>query len=178
MFAGELSLPPSRGRTQPRVDRCPSQCDEPFTPDNVIPILPSAQPDVDRLALRAEKLNAQGLTHSLKKAASSGKKRKKNVDTSTHSVLTPVPDPYIAEKHAASKKQHPCNGTMTSNGGIKNAATASLTAKVLEEEKEKHKRRKFGGNDNLKSLFSSENGARKDGDFMTRGFSIPAGAKR
>ena len=60
---------------------------------------------------------------------------------------------------------------------IKNAATASLTAKVLAEEQERTKRRKMEPNENLKSLFSSGNAKHKDGDFMTRGFSIPAGAK-
>lgn len=129
--------------------------------------------------MRAQHLKEQGLTHSLKKTPSSGKKRKKNVDPSTASVLTSAPDHNGAEKRPASQTHHPSNGTAVSNGAIKNAATASLTAKVLEEEKEKHKRRKLGGNDNLKSLFSSEHGSsRKDGDFMTRGFSIPAGAKR
>lgn len=72
----------------------------------------------------------------------------------------------------------PSDGTLATSGAIKNAATASLTAKVLEEGKQKQKRRKLEGNDNLKSLFSEHGAARKDGDFMTRGFLIPAGAKR
>jgi len=155
-----------------------AQCDEPFTPENVISILSTAQNDIDRLAARAQNLKEQGLTHSLKKASSSGKKRKKNTDTSTAGVLTSAVDHNGAEKGPVSQIQHLSNGTVVSNGGIKNAATASLTAKVLEEEKEKHKRRKLGGNDNFKSLFSSDHGIHKDGDFMTRGFSIPAGAKR
>ena len=62
--------------------------------------------------------------------------------------------------------------------GIKNASTASLTAKVLAEEQAKAKRRKLGANDTIKSLFSSGDKAIKDGDFMTRGYSIPAAAKR
>jgi hypothetical protein len=57
--------------------------------------------------------------------------------------------------------------------GIKNAATASLTAKVLEEQEERNKRRKLGMNDNLKTLFSNKTSAGKGNDFMTRGFSIP-----
>jgi hypothetical protein len=68
------------------------------------------------------------------------------------------------------------SGTVTPSGGIKNAATASLTAKVLIEEQERNKRRKLGLNDNLKSLFSSTgaNGStQKGGDFLTRGFSVP-----
>ena len=62
---------------------------------------------------------------------------------------------------------------------IKNANTASLTAKVLAEQEERNKRRKLGTNDNVKSLFSSKNGMdEKHVDFMTRGFSIPANARR
>jgi hypothetical protein len=57
--------------------------------------------------------------------------------------------------------------------GIKNAATASLTAKVLEEQEEKNRRRKAGLNDNLKSLFTSGPRVGHSGDFMTRGFTVP-----
>lgn len=57
-----------------------------------------------------------------------------------------------------------------------------LTARVLDEEKEKKKRRKMlGANENLDSLFtkSSGDGKSKQGsDFMTRGYTIPAGARR
>ena len=57
-----------------------------------------------------------------------------------------------------------------------------LTAKVLEEENERKRRRKLiGTNENLNSLFtkdSSKDGKSKSGDFMTRGFSIPATSKR
>lgn len=162
-----------------QTDTAPWQCDEPFTPDNVIPILPTAKSDIDRLAIRAQTLKEHGLTHSLKKAPSSGKKRKKKADSSTADVLTTRADHTGAGKHHAAQTPLSNDATVLSSGGIKNAATASLTAKVLEEEKEKHERRKLGGNDNLKSLFSSMHGATgKDGDFMTRGFSIPAGAKR
>ena len=124
-------------------------------------------------------LKEQGLTHSLKKASVSGKKRKKNVNVATAWTLASVTDQSAGETIAAAQSPLPGNGIAPPSGGIKNAATASLTAKVLEEEKEKHKRRKLGGNDNLNSLFSSDNGGRKkNSDFMTRGYSIPAGAKR
>lgn len=54
-----------------------------------------------------------------------------------------------------------------------------LTAKVLEEEKEKKKRQKvMGRSENLQSLFHKSAAKLKDGDFMTRGFSIPADARR
>ena len=111
----------------------------------------------------------------MKKAPGSTKKRKKNVDTSVAETSEP-PIPEGMNGILKSAQTH--SGTMTSGAAIKNAATASLTAKVLAEEQEKAKRRKLGSNDNLKSLFSTGKTARKDGDFMTRGFSIPAMAKR
>lgn len=58
--------------------------------------------------------------------------------------------------------------------GIKNAGTAILTAKVLEEQNERRKRAKTERSDAVQSLFTSkskkENG--KNVDFMTRGYSI------
>ena len=123
-------------------------------------------------------MKEQGLTHSLKKATGSGKKRKKDGETETADV---APGQVSAANGHASKTievTERSSGTAPPKGGIKNAATASLTAKVLADEEEKAKRRKLGTNDNLKSLFSSGNSIQKDGDFMTRGFSIPAGAKR
>ena len=114
----------------------------------------------------------------MKKAPGSTKKRKKNVDTSAEE--TSVPQISRAINNISKSALHPQthSGTTTPGGGIKNAATASLTAKVLADEQEKAKRRKLGSNDNLKSLFSTGKTARKDGDFMTRGFSIPTMAKR
>jgi len=114
----------------------------------------------------------------LKKASGSGKKRKKNIDIGTADTSIPALNDSEAKKLSGKQTPQPGSGSLTPSGGIKNAATASLTAKVLEEEKSKNKRRKLGANDNLKSLFSSENGVfKKNGDFMTRGYSIPAGAK-
>ena len=139
--------------------------------DNVVAILPTASSDKDRLQMRIQRLKDQGLTHSLKKVSGSGKKRKKNGQPTTIEVA--VKDgltdsgaslghtPNLASKVASKQSQ-----------GIKNAATASLTAKVLAEEQEKSKRRKLDSNQNLKSLFSSGSERQKDGDFMTRGFSI------
>ena len=123
-------------------------------------------------------MKEQGLTHSLKKATGSSKKRKKNGETETADI--PSSQMSVTNSHASrtTEVSEKNTGTATPKGGIKNAATASLTAKVLADEEEQAKRRKLGTNDNLKSLFSSGKSTRKDGDFMTRGFSIPAGAKR
>ena len=142
------------------------QCHEPYTTENVIPILPVSQTDKDNLELRIAKLKAQGLTHSLKKPPGTGKKRKK---TAT------VEEATVAEESTKSTQTN--NEKPESN--IKNAATASLTAKVLAEQEERNKRRKLGANENVKSLFSNKNGMdEKHLDFMTRGFSIPTNAKR
>jgi len=170
------------------------QCNEPYKQEDIIPILPLAKEDILRLVDRMQKLKDMGLTHSLKKAPG-GKKRKKQ-------AATEIPDATINGNHingaeiplteklksrlAEADQKHrnhgeistpqSRSGTATPSGGIKNAATASLTAKVLDEQEERNKRRKLGLNDNLKSLFSStgSNGAsQKSGDFMTRGYSIP-----
>jgi ribosomal protein L18 len=140
-----------------------SQCNQPFSSENVISILPTAAADKERLIKRIERLREQGLTHPLKKASGSNKKRKKTAQLADDAEA-PV---LVAVKATES------SGKPTSNG-IGNTATAALVSKVLAEEQEKSKRRKVTENDNLKTLFSStNNGGQKDGDFMTRGFSIP-----
>lgn len=119
-------------------------------------------------------MREQGLTHSLKKAPGSGKKRKKDkIDVGIPTVK--VEDESSQVEGALVEEDKP----KTTATGIKNAGTASLTARVLAEEKDRSKRRKMGNNENLKGLFSSSTEhQRKQSDFMTRGFSIPAGARR
>lgn len=136
----------------------------------MIPILPTLQADKDRLELRLQKLKEQGLTHSLKKASGSSKKKRKNATTSEASPgIKPISATKARPDTAASKPE----------SIIKNQDTAVLTSKVLVEQAERNKRRKLGANDNVKSLFSNKNGMdEKHLDFMTRGFSIPANAKR
>jgi hypothetical protein len=170
------------------------QCNEPYKPEDVISILPLAKEEVSRLADRIRRLKEMGLTHSLKKAPG-GKKRKKLTDTEAVEPTTTVVRTDGAESLGIEKLRSRLaevdqiprsnggisapqsrSGTATPSGGIKNAATASLTARVLDEQEERNKRRKLGLNDNLKSLFSNtgSNGAsQKGGDFMTRGYSIP-----
>lgn len=170
------------------------QCNESFKAEDIISILPVAKEDILRLADRIQRLKESGLTHSLKKAPG-GKKRKNQAVTKTPESITNGNHTKSADNlgierlrsRLAEVDQMPRNnsgistpqsrsGTATPSGGIKNAATASLTAKVLDEQEERNKRRKLGLNDNLKSLFSNtgSNGAsQKGGDFMTRGYSIP-----
>lgn len=155
------------------------QCNEPYTADNVIQILPNSSTEQERLVSRAQKLKDQGLTHSLKKAPGSGKKRKKNGDAPAEEIDRADGNAMVLQESKSAKQPMQDSGTTMPSGGIKHTATASLTAKVLAEQQEKNKRRKLAENENLKSLFSSDHGVpKKDGDFMTRGFSIPAGAKR
>jgi hypothetical protein len=163
------------------------QCNQSYETENVIPILPLGKEESMFLENRMERLAAAGLTHSLKKAPSSGKKRKANGEvkadvkvengnpqkagTPVASVPSPIPRSSTPQSGASTPKV---------SYGIKDAATASLTAKVLEEEEAKKRRRKImGENETLKSLFSKPEGGTKhsNGDFMTRGYSIPANAR-
>jgi len=150
------------------------QCNESYSLENVITILPIPSKDKDRLNSRLLKLKEQGLTHSLKKASGAGRKRKKT-DTANDTILAEA----TAENGKSSNAVQTSQTTATASNGIRNAGTASLTAKVLAEQSDRNKRRKTTENENLKGLFSSSNGETKmHADFMTRGFSIPAGAKR
>ena len=144
-----------------------SKCNGPYSADNIIPILPTSQAEKDRLEQRIQRLKEQGLTHLLKKVPGSGKKRKRN------------PNVEDATAKEESLKEHTEKPASNAESNIKNQDTAALTAKVLAEQEERNKRRKLGANDNVKSLFSNKNGMdEKHVDFMTRGFSIPANAKR
>ena len=140
---------------------------------------------------RGRILAERGLTHSLKRAPGS-KKRKKNAVAATEESSGPAEPEAAAGDSKAAAKSIPPNqpsrsGTSTPtpgvSNGIKNAATASLTARVLEEENERKRRRKMmGTNENLNSLFTkdsaSKEGKNKAADFMTRGFTIPSEARR
>ena len=141
------------------------QCTEAYIRENIIPILSTCQAEKDRLEERLQRLKLDGLTHSLKKASGGGKRRKK-----TGNVETVIEDGKASDVAREFKTQ---------SESLKNADTASLTAKVLAEQKDRNKKRKVGGNDNVRSLFSSKNNLNgKNVDFMTRGFSIPSDVKR
>jgi hypothetical protein len=117
---------------------------------------------------RSQKLADQGLSHSLKKAAGS-RKRKKHTDGDTSTTAETSQLAF----------QTPSTQVPGTSAGIKNPSTAMLTARVLEDEMKKRQRR-GGANENLQSLFSksSDGGKMRDGDFMTRGYTIPAGVRR
>jgi hypothetical protein len=165
------------------------ECNEPYKSENVIQILPTAKEDIAKLAARADKLKDAGLTHSLKKAPSNKKRKKdpgaeppaadgKVLETNgkrTLEALSEKTKARLAENGSGTPQSRSGTSTPVSSG-IKNAATASLTAKVLDEQEQRNKRRKIGLNDNLKSLFSNAGYSaqtHKGGDFMTRGYSLP-----
>ena len=132
-------------------------CDAEYASNDIIPINSVVDIDIARLTLRAKTLQEKGLSHSLKKASGS-KKRKKR-------------DEQVGE---AEEKGAVTKGKVTEDvkDKINNSATASLTAKVMQQT-EQAKKRKME-NENVKSLFSSRDQGAAMGNsagFMTRGFS-------
>lgn len=108
--------------------------------------------DVESLQTRIKKLAEKGLGHTLKRLNNDkSKKRRKEKKN----------------EEQPSKKVE---------AGITNAATSSLTTKVLADEKMRIKRRKVEMSDNLKTLFSAkgENDILGKNDFMSRGYTIPS----
>ncbi|KAI5282180.1 hypothetical protein KEM54_002916 [Ascosphaera aggregata] len=148
-----------------KSDRC-LQCDEAYTPENVIPILPTKESDKEQLVSRITLLTEKGLTHSLKKSSESKKRKKlgRSLDK--------------AAKNDTSSKKHKKSSPQTD--GIQNAATAMLTSKVLKEQEGMHKHRQAAQNENLQSLFTSSSNKEKirDADFLTRGYAFPSKTSR
>jgi len=148
------------------------QCNEAYAENDVIPILPTVSADIARLNLRIKTLKEKGLTHALKKA-SGGKKRKKNADKEANGEASAKASTSEEDKKPANlERKADTNGA---SNGIKNASTAFLTKKVLEEQEERNKRRKLEQNDNVKSLFSKGNNKadlKNSADYMTRGFTF------
>ncbi|KAL4930697.1 uncharacterized protein BDV17DRAFT_289544 [Aspergillus undulatus] len=170
---------------QLKGDKC-LQCNESYTEDNVIPIIPTKEDDKKKLIERSQRLAEHGLTHSLKKAPGSKKRKNKGNGESTATAEAKVPNgdssktTLSKDTSSAPSRSNTSTPTPSAPNGIKNAATAMLTARVLEEENEKKKRRKLmGANDNISSLFTKESkdGKYKNTDFMTRGYSLPNARK-
>jgi hypothetical protein len=148
------------------------QCNEPYAENDVIPILPTLPTDIARLNLRVKTLREKGLTHSLKKAPGS-KKRKKGADKETNGEANGTKGSDEDKKKSADEDK--AKKAQSATNGIKNASTASLTQKVMKEQEERNKRRKMAENDNVKSLFNKSDNKpdlKKSADYMTRGFSI------
>jgi hypothetical protein len=160
-------------------DKCLS-CETEYASNDVIPIVPTSETDIARLALRMKTLQEKGLAHSLKKA-SGGKKRKKKDEPAENHAETTNGVNGGTSNGTPKGSSAPQNGHKETEeaAGINNASTASIAAKVLEEQ-ERAKKRKME-NENVRSLFSSNDKNRvngKNNDFMNRGFSLPAQPKR
>lgn len=164
--------------TEMKAEQC-SQCGVAYERRDVVPILPSSEVDKGVVVKRIEKLRGMGLTHSLKKAPGS-KKRKANGEVKQESNGVENSEKTEGSKEEKSKPTterpatpQPRTSTPKPANGIKNAATASLTARVLEEEDARKKRRLES--ENISSLYSKSDSTKRqgDGNFMTRGFSIP-----
>jgi hypothetical protein len=148
------------------------QCNEPYAENDVIPILPTLPTDIARLNLRVKTLREKGLTHSLKKAPGS-KKRKKGTDKETNGEANGAKGSDEDKRKLSDEDK--AKRAQSATNGIKNASTASLTQKVMKEQEERNKRRKMAENDNVKSLFNKSDNKpdlKKSADYMTRGFSI------
>ena len=143
------------------------------------------------MALRIKTLRDKGLTHSLKKAPGP-KKRKKDQTVTAETNEVKLSSKEYKEKCEAydlPNQNKPAERAMeisrkpkkSSSSSIKNPATASLTVKVLQEQEERNKRRKMDKNVNLEALFSKRDPKQlyaKNGDFMSRGFSIPTQSEK
>ncbi|KAL0933627.1 uncharacterized protein CTRU02_210426 [Colletotrichum truncatum] len=119
---------------------CP-ECSEPFTSENVVPILPSEEGDMKKLVQRMDDLIASGLTHSLKKdKKAGGKKKRKAEGDSKEDRNGDAPEKRRATDDAKATKKEASAGRIS---GINNPMAASLTAKVMAEQEELSKRRKI-----------------------------------
>ena len=161
-------------------DKCLA-CETTFASNDVIPILPVLETDTARLSLRLKTLREKGLSHSLRKASGGSKKRKKIEDAVELASAGGTPAKAVTTHDSANNRFMTANASRDTDGstGIKNASTASLTAKVMEEQARAKKRKME--NDNVRSLFSSRDQSKpigKSSDFMTRGYSVPTGSKR
>ncbi|CAZ81621.1 unnamed protein product [Tuber melanosporum] len=158
------------------------KCDEAYTGDNIVSINPTAPEDLQQLKTRMEKLVEKGLTHALKSAGKTRKRKKdktgKNGDTKTggNAIDPAVPAAPAATAGTAAGGSGSGGNSNSSTGSIKNTLAAGLTSKVLGDERVNKKRRKVEMSDNLKSLFSKEENTKLGkSDFMSRGYSIPGG---
>jgi hypothetical protein len=117
---------------------CP-ECGTEFEPENEIPILPTDEEDIKRMAERIERLNASKQTHALKKMkADKAEKRKRKAEEVYNGEGTPKEKKTKSEGDKIEKAQK--DGRVT---GINNALAASLTAKVLAEQDIRDRRRKL-----------------------------------
>jgi len=131
-------------------------CNQSYDESNVIPVNSPELKEVERLQERSRNLTERGLTHALKKLPDRKSKKRKN----GVSEVDGMDDPSKPKKPKES--------------GIRNAAAAALTAKVIEDERLKHQQRKLDMSDSVKSLFTQkkEELTKTNKDFMSREYSM------
>lgn len=146
-------------------------CDTEYASNDIIPIIPTTETDIARLTLRAKTLREKGLTHSLKRASGSKKRKKKD---------EVAEDAVNGGKTSQSASAANGDAAKDSTAGINNSSAASVTAKVKKDQEAAKKRKTES--DNVRSLFSSReqgNSQANSSDFMTRGFTVgKSGGKR
>lgn len=116
---------------------CP-ECSGTFEEQDVLPILPTEEPQLEKLSKRMEDLRLKGLTHSKKKDKSDKKKKRKAGDKDDNGT--------DGGKGGETKDGRPRKAIKVGNGeapSINNPMTASLTAKVMAEQEERNRRRKL-----------------------------------
>lgn len=119
-----------------KTDACP-ECSEAFTGENVITILPTTKDEMKKLESRVESLRANGFTHNLKKDKSE-KKKKRKADAADGTTKEPEKGDGNGGEKKRSRK-----GPDSRVHGINNSMAATLTARVLAEQDEKNKQRRF-----------------------------------
>ena len=115
---------------------CP-ECSEPFEAQDVVPVLPTEEADLEKVTKRMEDLRARGLTHSKKKDKSERKKKRKageKEDDGTNGAKM-----GDAENGRPPKAQ---KATKNDAHSINNPMAATLTARVMAEQAERDKRRR------------------------------------
>lgn len=143
------------------------QCGKHYNRRDVININPSFEIDIVRLQTRINDLTGLGLAHSLKKVLSDKPKKRKNKDN--------------GEANTVTNGEPKGSKSVAVMSNIKHSATASLTNKVLADERERAKVRKLEMSESVKSLFKDANDnnnrdrakGQGGGDFMTRGYTLP-----
>lgn len=116
---------------------CP-ECSEPFESGDVVPILPTEEADLEKVAKRMDDLRARGLTHSKKKDKSEKKKKRKAGEKESDG-----PD---GAKNGDSENSRPAKAqkaTKNDAPSINNPMAATLTKRVMAEQAERDKRRKL-----------------------------------
>lgn len=142
---------------------CP-QCQQTYEARDIVPILPQTDAEKESVMRRIQDLQAQGLTHSLKPVKKDKSKKSKRKAEEIEE---------IEETLTNGAKMLRQNDKSTSKiSGVQNETAAKLTAATLNEIDAKKKRR-VEESENIKSLYTKQNGsAKKNTDFMNRGYSI------